>query len=233
MSTATNFKYYRPLPFCPTSDSGFVAGGLGALFLRDVDLADVMALFWNLETLEFTITASVTDTGGTTNWAETFGVWPLAYSGTLAPSSSGSALSTLKSSLVDTYNGSWAGRPTTATQPRDRVCRGFSSTVGFVNSTSLVLNVANAGASSSLRVFTDSINAGKYSLTPPCGFDLRDGGSTRRAVVGFQITYGGATNVNGSVSFGGYTWTWYGALFGVGTPTGSISISAASSFYTY
>lgn len=65
MSTAAAFRHHRPFPFCPPD---FDIDALAAadydhtqLFIRDLTLADAMALYWNTETVrvKFNVTGAV------------------------------------------------------------------------------------------------------------------------------------------------------------------------------
>ena len=62
MSVAANFNYYRPFPFCveefdiDSIDLSTVVPSV--FFIRDLTLADAMALFWNTESFSFQFSAS-------------------------------------------------------------------------------------------------------------------------------------------------------------------------------
>lgn len=96
MSTATAFKYYRPFPFCPVefTPDNYV----------DVTLAEAMALYWNLENLEFVTTG--TRGPASINWTTTFGA---VESLPFTPD-------------TETLSGSYYDGTAPASEPRSRVC---------------------------------------------------------------------------------------------------------------
>jgi len=104
MSTATAFRHHRPFPFCPES------GSFPASFdYVDVSLSDAMALWWNLEAVEFVTAGSK---GGAT----------INFTNTIGPTQS---LGFTPTTLVK--GGSYYGSGTApALAPRLRVCQGAS-----------------------------------------------------------------------------------------------------------
>jgi hypothetical protein len=76
MSVATSFRFHKPFPFCPEefdidalnpADYSLTAG-----FIRDLTLADAMALYWNLESVRVQFSASAQFSGGTVDVSVVF-----------------------------------------------------------------------------------------------------------------------------------------------------------------
>lgn len=112
MSLATPFKYHRPFPFCPEPLSLTGAESV----LDNLELADVMGLYWNLEDITFDLSYT----------SATFG----ASGGTVSLKNFGGTddFANIADEVFWVYSGGfwlpWSGGVPTSREPRARVCFG-------------------------------------------------------------------------------------------------------------
>ena len=234
MSVATPFKYIRPFPFCPEDLSGTI--DVHASYVDNLSLATVMAFAWNLETFTLTTSGSVTYTGLT---ADANGHYI-----TLGPAASNVYTHVSQNApdmmLGDTGSTSPVAIASFASvrEPRERVCYPVTG----VNGTLLSIGFEDATSSPDhfgflfFVVGTDPVNTGKYRVYYRFSFRALDPGTqTVEILFKNESTAVGYTAWNsGTVSIGGISFSWYSYYApGGATPTGTGSLSATSSFFTY
>jgi hypothetical protein len=229
MSVATPFNYYQPFPFCPDE---FSPGGLPEAFIDNLTLAQVMALWWNLENVEITA-------GGVTGIKTISGsiqLNPAEGTGDFTGEVNGAACSMWDSIIAGVGD---------VHEPRDRVCTDVPGVVAFYIDGpgvyvwfEIVIGASATYpgryvASLNLSIIRDgSVAEGNY------GFIL----STSQAdlgywdpVIPFTLVGNEISLTIGGISFTAYAASWW-QYYEDGDPIyaeGSATASATSVLFTY
>ena len=213
----------------------------GYPYVGDLTLAQVMALFWNLEHLTFTASCWARFTDANNN-IETI---DLNGSISLAPASSSGGFSNFTNFFGNDSGLHRVFTPTagssSARKPRDRVCVGNILT----DYAAIAVDVlANAGQVASLTlqlgVLKDPINTGKYRVHHYFSLYVRSNQANPPASLG-SVGWGGFAwspyNSSGTMTIAGITFPWRfhatTIMPGVTISTTGGTISATSSNFTY
>lgn len=189
-----------------------------------------MALWWNLENLQFDFSASVSSSLGSDSWSGSLSCADCVLSGAFAGYSSWTRWSSCFWDFYPSYSSSATPGVVVPRVPKERVCHTLF--LEWLNVLYLQASGDEASVSCSVRVHRDSAHPGKYSIYYLFLFSVvaaYESGSH-----GFAIdSYG---TPNGTMSFLGHTipiraYANYGGL--VTGLSGSGSLTATHSFYTY
>ncbi len=224
MSTAAKFLFYNPLPWCPTS--------LSATLFDHVDnltIDQVMAFYWNAETLQFSTVGTATRFSATVNGTRTADINPIGS--TFFTEGSISAGGWYPSVAGNTAFASWPP----INPPRSRVCQVTGS--GSCVNLSMDNGDGNSGLSLSLLIGTDPVNTGQFRIYYFYYLDYWGfGGGGDNVELRFQNqaqpTTGMTTISTGTFTVLGYTFNYRSLKSPLASHTGG-TMSATSSSYTY
>ena len=226
MSTATAFKSIGYFPFCVTDVSG---SSTTWDYVDNLTLTQVMAFYWNLETLSLSTTGTATVGAATADGTQTTDLNPVASTHyTRGSADQGGWFP----AFADTRTfASWPA----FTEPMERVCNDQTTPGAFVR-ISMDVAVGSSFLSLSFKVGTDPVNSGKYRIY--CFFILSYAASSGsdNAEIRWQnlnVSTAGFTAITtGTFTVLGHTFS-YRSLKTVGASHTDGTMSASSSSYTY
>jgi hypothetical protein len=227
MSVATAFIFPRLFPFCVDDESAYYSGtGTDFDYVGNLTLAEVMALFWNLETFTIETAGTITDAGGSAGGATSLTLNPIA--GT--PWDEGYSEGAWYDFGTVTAFASWPA----FRAPRDRICHDYAATPGAIASIDVADSGGNGSAFLDLALSTDPSNAGKYRLYYRFQFVPARTGSSPPTLTFSNPASNLATAIaSGTFAIGGITLNWEANDQDAGTTPAGLDMTASSSDFTY
>lgn len=230
MSVTTAFLHLGAFPFCAADIESIVNGN--ASYLDNLDLADVMAFAWNIETFELTTSGSADIGGNVADGDMTFEMNPMGSNVTTQAELNDECMWFPTVSGMTPY-GSWPA----IREPYERVCTGTQSVQGAL----LDLNADDGGspvisqAEIGFWCGTDPINSGKYRLYYRLLMSAVDPtlGTTEIQWDNRSSVSGKTAFSNGTITLGALTFDWYSYYTTGATPSGTGDMTATSGSFTY